>query len=83
MAANLGLSETGLNLVSGSELYALIGMPAMLAAYIKAPLTSVLLLFEVPTTNTKTTNATQYARQNARNTRKNYRKPPRTPHRSS
>eukprot|EP00242_Pyramimonas_sp_CCMP2087_P017385 CAMPEP_0198200858 /NCGR_PEP_ID=MMETSP1445-20131203/3767_1 /TAXON_ID=36898 /ORGANISM="Pyramimonas sp., Strain CCMP2087" /LENGTH=715 /DNA_ID=CAMNT_0043871019 /DNA_START=532 /DNA_END=2679 /DNA_ORIENTATION=- len=47
VAANLGLSETGLHLVSGSELYALIGMPAMLAAYIKAPLTSVLLLFEI------------------------------------
>jgi len=42
-----GLGSAGAGMVSDPALYALIGMPSMLAAYIKAPLTSILLLFEV------------------------------------
>jgi len=40
-------ANTGLDYASGPAVYALVGMPSMLAAFVKAPLTSILLLFEI------------------------------------
>lgn len=38
---------TGLDIVAGSPAYALVGMASLLAATVNAPLTSILLLFEI------------------------------------
>jgi hypothetical protein len=43
----LTLGGAGLHYVSGPAVYALVGMPSMLGAFVKAPLTSILLLFEI------------------------------------
>jgi len=41
------LTSEGLDLVAGPSTYTLIGMASMLAALVKAPLTSILLVFEI------------------------------------
>lgn len=43
----LAIVDTGATGVTGSEVYALVGAAAMLAAFCRVPLTSVLLLFEL------------------------------------